>query len=337
VLQRPTKRRGSMPKFSEGTLALGGLAAAAIWLFAVLPFLYGPPPRFAETSSPPQANADQASQEPAAKPDGSVNAPFFIRIPKTAKEEAEEASDRREKSSTDRWLMIFTGAVALFTLLLVGATVMLYFAGEKQLRLASETSKRQSDEMQKSIGAANRSATVAENALIAADRAWISIKAEVTRPLTFKDDKIDLGVNFEIVNVGNSPATHVQMFTELCRDIFEAKQKGEAAANLVSSSILNLGIVLFPKETEVVGTRKLGISINHFREGMSALKEATAWPAVMACATYKLAGSPEFRHTVILFEVTHSDPAHLGWDGSEGDTAPFHLRLVQTYMSGQVT
>jgi hypothetical protein len=132
-----------MAKPSEGTLALAGLAIFAFWLFAMLPFLYGPPPRFAEASSPPQSHADQAAQQAAAKPDGSIAAPFFIRIPKTAKEKAEEAADRHEKSSTDRWVMIFTGAVALFNLLLVGATVLLYRAGEKQLNHLSETAERQ--------------------------------------------------------------------------------------------------------------------------------------------------------------------------------------------------
>jgi hypothetical protein len=109
----------------------------------VLPFLYGPLPRFAETGGPPQTHAEESEQKPAAKPDGTVTAPFFIRIPKTAKEEAEEAADRRDKSSTDRWLMIFTGAVALFTLLLVVATALLYQAGERQLHLSRETAQRQ--------------------------------------------------------------------------------------------------------------------------------------------------------------------------------------------------
>lgn len=130
-----------MPRVTEGTFALGGLAAFAVWFAVVLPFLYGPPPRFAESGSPPQAHTDQAAQQAAAKPDGSINAPFFIRIPKTAKEEAEEAAERREKSSTDRWLMIFTGAVALFNLLLVGATVSLYHAGKKQIGLAREAAE----------------------------------------------------------------------------------------------------------------------------------------------------------------------------------------------------
>ena len=128
-----------MPKISEGTFALGGLAAIAIWIVVVLPFLYGPPPRFAEAGSPPQTQSEQAEQQATTKPDGSHSAPFFIRIPKTAKEEAQEAAVRAEKTSTDRWLMIFTGAVALFTLLLVGATVMLYRAGERQLGVAKES------------------------------------------------------------------------------------------------------------------------------------------------------------------------------------------------------
>jgi hypothetical protein len=193
---------------------------------------------------------------------------------------------------------VFTVVLAVSTIGLWAATRRLWVAGERQFRHARASALAQSRATQvlltasvEAAKAATKSASVAEKAFIATDRAWVSIKAKVSQPLTFKDDKIDIGVYFEIVNVGNSPATHVQMFTELCRDIFEAKQKGEALANLVSSSILNLGIVLFPKETEEVGTRKLGMPINHFREGMSALKESTAWPAVMACATYNVAGS----------------------------------------------
>jgi hypothetical protein len=132
-----------MLKVLQGNVELAGLAIFVVWMFAVLPFLHGPAPRFAESGSPPQAHTEQAAQQAAAKPDGSISAPFFIRIPKTAKEEAEDAADRHEKSSTDRWLMIFTGAVALFTLLLVGATVLLYRAGERQLTLATDTAQRQ--------------------------------------------------------------------------------------------------------------------------------------------------------------------------------------------------
>ena len=54
-----------MPKLSEGKFALGGLAIFAVWVFAVLPVLYYPPPRFAETNrlhSSPKA-AEEAAQD----------------------------------------------------------------------------------------------------------------------------------------------------------------------------------------------------------------------------------------------------------------------------------
>ena len=244
---------------------------------------------------------------------------------------------------------VFTIVLAISTIGLWAATRRLWVAGERQFRHARASALAQSRATQASLAAsveaakaATRSAAVAENALIATDRAWISIKAKVTRPLTFKDDQINLGVDFEIVNVGNAPATDVQLFAELCRDITKAKLKGMEMANLVSSSILNIGIVLFPKETEVQETRRLRTSLRDFKAIISTMNSeqnptTTEYPAVMACATYKLAGSPEVRRTIILFEVTHSDPAHLGWDGSEGETDPAYLRLVQTYMSGQVT
>jgi hypothetical protein len=340
---------GDMPKISDGRLALGLAAAFAIWLFAVLPFLYGPPPRFAETSSPPQAHTDQAAQQSAAKPDGSVTAPFFIRIPKTANEEAEEASDRREKSSTDRWLMIFTGAVALFTLLLVGATVMLYLAGEKQLRLASETSKRQSDEMLKSIAVAHRSATVAENALIATDRAWISIKAEIFGNLFFEKDRIHIDIRFNMTNVGKSPATHVEIRAELCPDMIAAKERGTKSVEFSRLTIFDFGVVLFHGEVERRDWLEMEMSADIFKqniaEGMNRAKErgdnesewATAWPCIMACATYRLAGSSKPHHTIILFEIQHVNAPNAGWDGRVEDIDAPYLKLVQTFMSGQVT
>ncbi|SHH01182.1 hypothetical protein [Bradyrhizobium erythrophlei] len=242
-----------------------------------------------------------------------------------------------------------TIAIAWFTWSLRRSTDRLWDAGERQLKLLAETSAAQSRDMQHSIKAAidsakaaNRSAKVAEEALVATDRAWISIKAKVTQPLIFKGDKITIGVDFEMVNVGNSPATHAQLFTELCRDIIQARRKGEEAARLSSSSMLNMGVVLFPKETREEETRDLGTSLSDFKATISAMNTEenpcdAAWPAIMACVTYRLAGSSDIRHTVILFEVTHRDPVHPGWDGSESETDPYFLRLIQTFMSGQVT
>jgi hypothetical protein len=167
-----------MPKLSQGTLTLAGLAVFAVWLFGVLPFLYGPPPRFAEAGSPPHTQSEQAGQHAATKPDGSAHSPFFIRIPKTTQEATQEADDRKEKAATDWWLMIFTGAVALFTFLLVGATVLLYRAGERQLALATKTAEQQL-------------------------RAYVNVKNAYVLNVADKTKRI---ITVEIENFGQTPA-----------------------------------------------------------------------------------------------------------------------------------
>src|SRR5262249_25348695 len=52
------------------------------------------------------------------------------------------------------WLTFFTAVLALATIGLGGATIGLYFAGERQLKLAKETSDRQAAQIQSQIGLA---------------------------------------------------------------------------------------------------------------------------------------------------------------------------------------
>jgi hypothetical protein len=143
-----------MLKITEGQYVLGAATAFAVWVFAVLPFLYGPVPRSAETSQPPHAHSEQAAQYAQTEPRGTIDAPFVVKVlptPKTVEEAANEAQERREKSSTDWWLMVFTGFVAVFTLMLAGATVQLYRAGERQLKLIERNATEQSRDIKASI------------------------------------------------------------------------------------------------------------------------------------------------------------------------------------------
>jgi hypothetical protein len=166
------------------------------WAIIGLPFLYGPSPRLAESSHPPQTHSEQSAQHSTAKPDGSEAAPFFIRIPKTAEEAAQEAEDRKDKAATDWWLMVFTGAVALFTLLLVGATVLLYKAGEKQ-RASSERI------------AADANA-VSRETLNASRRAWLSVDdVKFVHPTRFTEDGFIFRASATIKNLGQTPAMAV--------------------------------------------------------------------------------------------------------------------------------
>jgi hypothetical protein len=252
---------------------------------------------------------------------------------------------------------IATIFIVWFTLSLRQSTDKLWDAGERQLALLAETSAAQSRDMQASLKvatdsaiAANRSAKVAEEALVTNDRAWISIKAEVIGPLVFEKDRVHIGIGFDMINVGNSPATHVEILAELCPDIVSAGESGVKAAGISSLSLFSFGVVLFPGDVERRDWLEMEMPLASFEgniagtqarakeRGEDEREVSTARPGVMVRAAYKLAGSTRPRHTVILYEVRRKpSDASLGWDGSEGKTDLVYLNLVQTFMSGQVT
>ena len=263
--------------------------------------------------------------------------------PKSKKDEADEAL-----AFYTLWLMAFTGILAFATIGLGGATVLLYASGEKQFRFAIRSAIRQSRDMQASIKAAIAANKVAENALVATDRAWISIKARIIGNLVFKKDSIRIDIRIDVTNVGKSPATHVEIRAELCPDIIAAKNRGMKATEFVRLTMFDFGVVLFPGEDESRDLLEMEMPTDSFRQniaqGMIRAKErgedgseySTAWPSIMACATYRLAGSSQPHHTVILLEIREANSA-TGWDGSESETGAGWLRLVQSFMSGQVT
>jgi hypothetical protein len=79
------------------------------------------PPNTGVTNQPPQTQTNTTEQPPAAYGRGTEQSPTFVKILPLQKTEAEakqEAEDREEKSSTDRWLVRWTGAVAIFTFVL---------------------------------------------------------------------------------------------------------------------------------------------------------------------------------------------------------------------------
>jgi hypothetical protein len=91
--------------------------------------------------------------------------PIIVNIepsPKTQAERAEEAEDRRKKAETDAKLADYTGELAFFTKGLFIATVILGIATIGLLVAAFF----QSRDMKASIAAAQKSANVAERALV---------------------------------------------------------------------------------------------------------------------------------------------------------------------------
>jgi hypothetical protein len=345
-----------MLKVLQGNPGLAGLAIFAVWMFAVLPFLYGPPPRFSESSHKQESHSAQPDQQAKTEPRGTAGEPFFVQVlpaKKSAIETEEERRERDQKASNEWLLMVWTAILACVTVALVlvaGVQAAFFLVQLRYMRKGMDDAKMVAEATKVSADAALKSANTAEAALIANDRAWISINAEPIGPLVFEKDRIHIGIGFDLKNVGKSPATHLEIQAELCADIIVAKNKGDDAVKWNSRSLFDMfGVVLFPDQEREYDLLEMQMPAAKFRDAIEATKTelakqdspewdgTTANPGIMVCATYRLAGSRKSRHTVVLFEVRHIDEKHMGWDGGEGETGLVYLKLVQTFMSGQVT
>jgi hypothetical protein len=122
-------------------------------------------------------------------------------ISKNAEHHAAEQDAKSKKENTDEalayytlWLMVFTGILAVATVGLGGATLGLYFTGEKQIALTGDAA-----------AAAQKAADVSELALISTQRAFVFVKQLVDPGPTTGDAPIL--VQWE--NSGTTPALNI--------------------------------------------------------------------------------------------------------------------------------
>jgi hypothetical protein len=196
-----------MPKLSEGTVAVGGLLALAIWLLVGLPMLYAPP--FGELGQQKYTTSSESTSQPTNnKPDGSASAPFVVQMvpgPKSAQERSQEAEDREEKKSAEKGLVRWTAALFVATVGLILATAVLGYFGFQQSR-----------DMKASIAVAAKAANAAEmNAKLAVaaelpeiivNRIFVRPFDELTEsPRSYPADNSKLIIDLH--NVGRSRAT----------------------------------------------------------------------------------------------------------------------------------
>jgi hypothetical protein len=187
-------------KLSEDRVVLGFVVLCAAWILFGLPFLYGPPPRFAESARPPQSGFEQAGKNAQANPQANAQSE-----PRSA---AQDAQVRGEKSSTDWWLMMFTGAVALFTLMLAAASILFYRAGERRLKLIEGNAADQSRETKDAIDLARKE-------FVASHRPRLRVRFIELRPLVAGERMMaDIGV----ANIGVNDAAVISIGADIaCR------------------------------------------------------------------------------------------------------------------------
>jgi hypothetical protein len=80
------------------------------------------------------------------------------------------------------------------------ATILLFVSGERSIEVA-----------RRSANAAKESADIAKNALVATNRPWIMIRADiaVAGPIFYNVNGVNFTLRYILRNVGHSPATNI--------------------------------------------------------------------------------------------------------------------------------
>jgi hypothetical protein len=142
-----------------------------------------------------QSEADNHTKPAAAEYSGSENSKSMT--DKAAADDNKQTEKKRDWYYTfiDRptdWLLV------LFNGLLVLSTIALFVSGERNVEVARKSSL-----------AAQRSADLAEKALVAANRPWIKVDVMVGGPIVYDVNGANFSIKFILKNIGRSPASNV--------------------------------------------------------------------------------------------------------------------------------
>jgi hypothetical protein len=209
---------------------------------------------------------------------------------------------------------------------------------------AAEQAKRFHDQ----LNIAKESVDAARQAIVTADRAWVTVGAELAGPLTFDSQNVSVDIDWTLQNIGRSPATNVLLDYGMFSTAGAADQKvrdNVARGRYVGP--LNNGIVLLPRERRQ-GTVTLSIPLSAFMDGCADMRRlriaegdddttATNFPALMLGTAYALPGDKLRRFTYLFYFIMRSQGPPWDFDGSDGVFELADIELKIGWQTGPIT
>lgn len=248
---------------------------------------------------------------------------------------AAEKNAQSKKEETDEalanytlWLMVFTGILAVATVGLGGATLGLYFTGEKQIRFNAEAAAAQSSAMEASIQAATRSAEVAERTMVLNDRPWVKLTVDIAGPFSFLEDECRIDIKIVLENIGRSPAMKTG-FHIVFGPIDSMAEKHHQLVDYAASvfDMISYGRTLFPGEKREF-ERTYWISRGTIEEAIKNDEGHRFRPTIVACTYYGLPTGGRFRHTSLCFEVVDKKYSDYGFSGQVSNFPAEEVELL---------
>ncbi|QQN61882.1 hypothetical protein JIR23_19925 [Bradyrhizobium diazoefficiens] len=202
------------------------------------------------------------------------------------------------KESTDDVIAAYTKWLAVFTALLVLATVALFVSGERNVGAASKAADAASD---------SAKAALAQLKLIEADqRPWIDItKIQVAEDISFYADGAHIALSFDLTNVGKSPAMLVEPWISAFIEGHGVSRSGQEYKKPPFARLDKAENIVFPSRM----IPRTAYSVVPAEQVQQAAKDERKWfdVTILLCAEYHFVGSSDPHQTCHVLNITGAD------------------------------
>jgi hypothetical protein len=226
----------------------------------------------------------------------------------------DELADRLRKS--DRWMIALTAVIAIG-----GAISAVIFGLELyQMRVATELTRE-------SLEISQRAIIQSREALIATQRAWLTLEASATG-LAWQGGGTQLELTVTSKNTGLTPALYTRILAIM--DLKIGGRKGSDICNSARTSDSKefMTNVIFPGATL---TQEKVAKVDPGELNALRLKDGSLRPTVTVCIDYRSAlGEPNHHQTFMtfdLFRMHYAPDGHLRVDPKDGDLAASDIDL----------
>lgn len=309
--------------------------------------------RAAQSRVKPQPNTQQTQQQPQADKRGTLDAPFVVKPLPTEKNQQEAEEDARDKSEK-RWNDRVTIFVAVATAVILIFQLIVFGWQAHRLKQTIQAMKKigadQSRDMQKSIAAAEKSAEIAERAVIAAHRPWVKVDIQVGGPIIYNVNGANFTLKYILKNIGHSPATNVNVSPRVIFPILdpEVTENFNPRAEL-QKHIVELkkrlpspfGFALFPEEIII---QVITVTMPQDEIKRATKMTGAIYPRIIGAVDYRIGLDDKPHQTGFMVEIRRNDvprPATIANNRSqpaifidEGDVPASEVRLFRSILEG---
>jgi hypothetical protein len=183
--------------------------------------------------------------------------------------------------------------------------------------------RQQTFSVRKSADAAESAARTAQDTLIASERPWITVQADIVGPLTFDANGAHLPIRYRLKNIGHSPAVNVWGDQILYMPIDPQRDTNSERSRLCSETekrSLTMGQAIFPTQ-DLVGTIVTSAGNEDIRNSTRFIRFLN--PAIIVCVAYRSTlDANSWHHTGMIYELFRTDGNGLTFAITPGITVP---------------